>query len=356
MEEVLETKEGSNKIFENYYFLGGIFLVVLIIIGLFVFYHPPEKTVSIQNCGDGTFSNYCSLTKPYFCQNETLIQNVTQCGCPDSAKFSNGTCVSEYNKNGTLMSFNYLLNGKNDSLNFELYPAVLPYLLNLTRTKLYYNGELPRRDDFKLSKINDPVQDDYLSSLAVEIENLAPNSKDMQAKIAVSLVQNIPYNESQFETVLGTKVRLARYPYQVLLENQGSCEGKSELLTYLLRKMGFGVMLFYFPPEDHESVGIKCPLEYSYKGTGYCFVETTVSSPISFSEGEYLGDSGISKLVSQPQFVLMSDGISLSGNLEDYEDAKTLSGLVDQISETGSLNPLDNVKMNSLRKKYNLTF
>ncbi|MBU2612381.1 MAG: hypothetical protein KKB62_01525, partial [Nanoarchaeota archaeon] len=201
-----------------------------------------------------------------------------------------------------------------------------------------------------------PLQRQFLIPLVVEIENLYPDSKDMQAKVAVSLVQNIPYNESQFVDFFGNDIRISRYPYQVLGEHQGSCEGKSELLAFLLKEMGFGVVLFYYPEEAHEAVGIKCPVERSYLRTGYCFVETTMPSPISYSDGFYLGIGGISKLSENPEFVMISRGISLSNNLEDYEDAKDLKKLVNEIESSGMLNAFGESRFNQLREKYNLSY
>jgi len=361
MEEVVESSEKEIQFFQKRSFLWVVAGVTILIFCFFVYsslsYNFYQKDFSeFQKCGDGTFEGYCSLSKPYYCSGGILIQNVSKCGCPDSATFSSGECLSEYSRNGTFSSFNYFLGGTQKNLSLETYPLLLNYLLNLSRAKIYYGGELPRRDDFKLSQINEPIQSDYLNPLVVKIQNLAPDSKEIQARIAISLVQNIPYNESKFVSILGTKVRLSRYPYQVLIENQGSCEGKSELLAYILRKIGFGVVLFYFPEGDHEAVGIKCPIENSYLGTGYCFVETTVPSLISFSDGEYLNAEGLSKLKGKPEFVLISDGISLPKNLEDYQDSKILSSLMNKISNSGSLNPIDNSRMNSLREKYHLAF
>ena len=39
--------------------------------------------------------------------------------------------------------------------------------------------------------------------------------------------------------------------------------------------------------ENHESVGIRCPLEESYKESGYCFIETTAPAIISDDSIEY---------------------------------------------------------------------
>ncbi|NCN51526.1 hypothetical protein GW931_00770 [archaeon] len=365
MENILPVKEEKKSFFEkfpffkNYYFLGGLILIILVILIFFLLsFSNPKEVIPFQKCGDGTFEGYCSIKKPFFCEQEVLVEKISECGCPTSFKFSNGNCISKYGSSSNESFFSYFLSGEKKEISIKIFPEVVDYLLNLTRTKIYYNGEVPRRDDFKISKIEEPVQEDYLSPLVTEIQNLAPNSKDLQAKIAVSLVQNIIYNESEFVVVPGfnVKIRLSRYPYQVLEEAQGSCEGKSELLAFLLKEMGFGVTLFYFPEENHEAVGIKCPLEYSYLGTGYCFVETTMPSPISFSEGKYLGAVGQSKLVGVSEFVLISDGISLSGDLEDYADSESLVKLTNKIDQSGSLNPVDKLKMDSLREKYNLKF
>jgi len=357
MGSVLINKEEERVFSKKFYLFIVLSILVFLIVG-FLVYSSHEVVNPIKKCGDGTFDESCSLKKPYFCSGGFLIENPIQCGCPDSFKFSKEGCFSEYSIENQERKFNYFLDGEKKEISFNVFPGVVDYLLNLTRIKVYYDGEIPRMDDFKLSKINDPVQRDYILSLVSEIENLASNSKDTQAEIAVSLVQNIPYNESQFKEIPGfdSKIRLSRYPYQVLYENQGSCEDKSELLVLLLKELGFGVTLFDYSEENHEAVGIKCPIEKSYLETGYCFVETTMPSPISFSEGRYLGLSGEGRLMSKPEIILVSEGISLSENLEDYADADSLAKLVDKIENTRKLNYFDKYKMDNLRDKYQLNF
>ncbi len=358
MEKVFVEKKSISEHLKNYYFLGGIILVFLLILGVLFFYSSLDKEEVLSKCGDGTFEGYCSLEKPFFCEEGILYENVSECGCPDSFNFVNGTCITSYSVSENLKALSYNVLGVKGEIQMNFYPEVVDYLSALPRARFYSVGEPPRRDDFKFDKINDPIQRDFLIPLVVRIQNLAPNSKDDQARIAISLVQNIPYNESDFVKVPRTnfKVRLARYPYQVIGELAGSCEGKSELLAFLLREMGFGVSLFYYQPENHEAVGIKCPIKESYLGTGYCFVETTMPSPISYSEGKYLGLAGVGKLSSDPEIVLISEGISLGEDLEEYKDAKTLGKLVDKIDESGELSIIEMKKMNSLREKYNLNY
>ena len=59
---------------------------------------------------------------------------------------------------------------------------------------------------------------------------------------------------------------------------------------------------------------------------------------------------------SEPEIILISDGISLSESLVDYKDAKDLKKLVDKIGKTGLLNFFEKSKMNYLREKYGLGY
>ncbi|PJE81627.1 hypothetical protein COU58_01635 [Candidatus Pacearchaeota archaeon CG10_big_fil_rev_8_21_14_0_10_32_42] len=343
------------------FFSRPIFLIFfLILIVGFIFFlvsnFMEEKNPNFLTCGDGTFSGYCSLKKPFFCSNETLVENIFLCGCPKSADFQNGSCISKYNSSIENKSLEYNLYGVKGNLSFEFRQDVLDELLELPRYQIYSQNEIPRRDDFAFKKINNDLQREFLIPLLIQIENLSPKSKDIQAKIAISLVQNLPYNESQFISFFGKEVRVSRYPYQVLVEGQGGCEGKSELLAFFLKEIGFGVVLFYYPEENHEVVGIKCPIEKSFRGTGYCFIETTTPSPISFSEGRYLSTEGIGKLESEPQIIMISDGISLIQNLDDYSDSRALGKIIESIENNGELNYFQKKKMDSLRERYSLNY
>ena len=51
-----------------------------------------------------------------------------------------------------------------------------------------------------------------------------------------------------------------KYPYEILYENKGVCSDKSRLLACLLKELGFGCVLFVYNSENHEAVGIKCPI------------------------------------------------------------------------------------------------
>ncbi|MBT4375915.1 hypothetical protein HOD29_00890 [archaeon] len=307
-----------------------VFVIVFVLVALFIIfggYMKSQSPVEMQTCGDGTFYETCSLDNPYFCNAGILVENVALCGCPKGTRKIGDSCDSEYLINPLEISLKYVLRGEENLLNLTVYGGVVDYLKELPRS-IYYSGkEIPQRIDFKLLKTNDEIQRDALLPFVNEIRNLAPDNREDQMRIAVSLIQNIPYIEPENVTVLnGRSLRVARYPYQVLYDYAGSCEGKSELLSFILRELDYGVALFYYGPENHESVGIKCPVEKSLIGSGYCFIETTSPWIIGDDRGEYLGTG---KLVSKPEVVVIDDGISLGEKLDEYKDSKRFMNLRD---------------------------
>jgi len=198
------------------------------------------------------------------------------------------------------------------------------YLSRVSRVIEYSNGKDPSRDDFKLKTIGDEEQRELLMSLIVKIQNISNNSVD-QARIAVSLVQNIPYGSIERKTFLPSgEVDYSQYPYEVLYNSKGICGEKSTLMAFLLKELGYGVSIFYFSDENHEAVGIRCPMEKSFRNTGYCFVETGGPAIISDSSVQYTG--GIS-LTSEPEIIVISAGISLPRGLQEYKDAKDLTDI-----------------------------
>ena len=102
------------------------------------------------------------------------------------------------------------------------------------------------------------------------------------------------------------------------------CSEKSELLAYLLRGLGYEVVIFRFETESHDAVGIKCPQQYSYKDTGYCFVESTSPTIITDSSGDYVG---VGKLTMTPEILKICDGNSFEGVSEEYNDAVTWNSI-----------------------------
>ena len=251
------------------------FLVILAIISIIIFIqHTPKQ--GIQTCGDGSFYNSCSITKPYYCDNNgSLTEKASVCSCDANEQTSGNSCINDFQTKPKTISLSYILDGKENSINFTAYKGMSTYLSTLPQVISYSGNEKPLVSDFIFNKINQQEQRQLLLPLVIAIQNMT-SDKTEQARIAISIVQNIPYAGSNKTTsFFGTQVNYSRYPYQVLYDDQGICGEKSELLVFLLSDLGYGTSIFYFPQENHEAVGIKCPIEESYKKRGYCFVETT---------------------------------------------------------------------------------
>jgi hypothetical protein len=340
----------SNRKFKLFFlFLFILIIIIGIIFLLFIFPKSNSNVTAIPTCGDGSFYNTCSLDKPYYCYKGILTENVLSCGCPDVLTKQGLTCVSLYQSGSESLNLSYVLDGINGGINFVAYSGLVTYLSTLPESIIYGDGQQPLRADFKLMRIDEPNQDALIMPLVKDIENLAPNDKTDQARIAISLVQNIPWGSSGETIPFGrNSVNYSRYPYTVLYDNQGLCGEKSELLVTLLKDLGYGVALFYYPQENHEAVGIKCPIQNSLNGTGYCFVET--SGPAIISDSSIIYENGIT-LTSLPEIVLISNGISLPEGMYEYNDAKTLANLRNQ----GNLNFLSSYQFGQLETKYGLS-
>ncbi|MDE1848472.1 MAG: hypothetical protein KGH55_00360 [Nanoarchaeota archaeon] len=326
--------------------------IILWIAVVLIFILPGQNrsfyTSGVPTCGDGSFYNTCSLDKPYYCSRGILVANPLACGCPDSLTKSGNSCTSKYQTNQSSMVFHYVLNGRNMSVNYTLYGGFADYLSTLPDSITYTDGQQPQKSDFVLMKLNNPIQQAFIEPLVKQIENLAPTDKVTQARIAISLVQNIPWGSSGKTVNFGAgAVNYSRYPYEVLYDNQGLCGEKSELLVFLLRDLGYGTALFYYPQENHETAGIKCPVQESVGGTGYCFIEASGPAILSDDSLVYVGGVTLSE---SPEVVLISDGISLPDNLPEYNDARTLESL----SGRSWLDPISSAKLSQLEQKYGL--
>ena len=324
---------------------------VIIFLLLFAGFSFFVNNMIIATCGDGTFDGQCSVRKPYFCAEGKLVENSSRCGCPADFSASGESCFSLYMKEPKTISLNYIIRGENKSINFTTYRGMAEYLSEIPREISYDNGEEVSRTDFEIRKINDEQQREFLLPLVIHIQNSA-SDKTEQMRIAVSIVQKIPYgNSDKKANFFGAALAYSRYPYETLYDNMGVCEEKTELLAFILRELGYGVVLFYHPFENHQSLGIKCPAPYDYRDTGYCFVETTGGSIISDTEIEY---TEVGKLLSEPEAMFISEGNSLGFNLYEYKDAEEMIKIRRAMEKTGKLSFFRHRKLEKLRVKYGL--
>jgi len=321
--------------------LSLISIFILSIIFYFLFF--ADKT-----CNDGTPYNKCSKINPYFCSRGILTEKASVCGCSTMIA-DRDNCVSPYQEEPKNITLNYVLRGRKGKINFVVYKKLAE---NLSQIPRYLDSrENPTLLDFKLKMIDQKEQREFLLPLVIEIEKITKDKTD-QARIVMSLVQNIPFGNSTKTSQFGNiYIEYQRYPYEVLYDMKGICSEKSNLMIFLLREIGYGTSSFYYGLENHEAIGIKCPSGRANKGE-FCFIETTGPSIITDDRTDYFGT--VRKLISSPQVTKISEGISLRNNLYEYEDAKILINIRDDMKKYGTINPLQYVQFNNLKNKYGL--
>ena len=342
MQDKFKKKEGISFSDNQEFFLSLVLFFIFLALVILISQGLTDR--ELPRCGDGTFYDSCSIVKPYYCQQGALIEKASVCGC--IGNINGDSCIGNLQTGEKNITLKYFLDGEQKTLDFTVYKGLADYLSRISRVIAYGSSAKPLRSGFRFKKINEEEQRNLLLPLLIEIQNLT-DDKEEQARIAVSLIQNIPYGASnKSDGFFGMSVNYSRYPYEVLYDGYGICGEKSELLAFLLREIGYETVLFYNQKENHESVGIKCPIEESYKGTGYCFVETTGPSIITDDSIEYVG--GIT-LDSEPEVILISTGNSLGKNLEEYRDAEEMRSL--------KKNPFvlfRNSRLEKLKEKYGL--
>ncbi|MBT7296224.1 transglutaminase domain-containing protein, partial [Candidatus Woesearchaeota archaeon] len=252
-------------------------------------------------CEDKTFYGECSKEKPLFCDEGILIEKSSLCKCPIGTLQDGEKCVDKYQIQPKEIELKFSFQGRNKIIKYIVYKGLNDYLSGLDRSISYYDYESPPSiKDFALKKLDNTKQRKYLLPLVEEIKKIS-DKKDDQAKIAISIVQHIPYDWEGFKSNDLT----GRYPYEVLYDKKGVCGEKSKLTAFLLRELGFGISLINFDLESHEAVGLKCPIDKGYKGTEYCFVEVTRPTTINHVPTTYVG---VGELKSTPKIVVISDG------------------------------------------------
>jgi len=195
---------------------------------------------------------------------------------------------------------NEILNYGGGKINFVVYEGLNYYFSSLDRSIYYYEGQAPpSARDFILKGINNDLQYQALLPLVWKIRNQSKNSKD-EADMAIKLVQNIPYDYEALRAVY----RVGRYPYEVLYDNIGVCGEKSQLLAFLLKELGYGVVIFEYIPENHRAVGILC--DKGNYNTNYCFIESTEPTQVGFIPQNYVGGADIRN--AHPEIILISNG------------------------------------------------
>jgi len=295
----------------------------------------------IKKCDDGTRYNKCSTNKPYYCENGNLIKYPEKCLCKYDEIYSNNICLDKYQTEPKEISLEYTLRGSKNNINFIVYNGLNSYLSSQPRSITYYITP-PTYEEMELKFIFQEDQIKLIKPLINKIKEITSNGDD-QARITISIVQNIPYDWDGFYNTVDN-----RYPYEVLYDKKGVCGEKSKLLVLLLKELGYETVLFNYP--NHQSVGIKCPEQYDYLDSGYCFVESTTPSIITDYEGNYI-ETG--KLGQPTSIYIVSEGISFNSVKEEYEDNLLYQNL---INKGMVLSQSDYTKWENITNKYGFIF
>lgn len=132
--------------------------------------------------------------------------------------------------------------------------------------------------------INNSIDDTFIELIVVEIERV---SQDLglddlgKLEFVIAFVQGLPYTVDSVTTPYDD---YPRYPIETLVDMGGDCEDTSILLASLLDKMGYKVVLVYFPrlvtDHPHYGVGILGQEDtygtyWEHGGEKYFYLETT---------------------------------------------------------------------------------
>jgi hypothetical protein len=237
-------------------------------------------------------------------------------------------------------TFAYVLNGVKGTVSVPLSDSVYANYQKKPDPawKSPYNAN--SNSSYYRAYVDDPEQQSAIAVLAQAIQEKTPD-RDDQARIAVSLVQHIPYKEGG---------KQYRYPYEVLYKNQGVCGEKSMLLALLLKDLGFGSCVFYFLPEDHMIAGIKVSSPYDFRNSGYAFIEATEPYIISDSMTDILAQW---KFTSTMEITPVGTGIALQSIASDYNDARQWASLA---VKGKPLSTSDYQNWQALDTKYDLSY
>jgi hypothetical protein len=219
----------------------------------------------------------------------------------------------------------YTLRGVISTIPFTVYGGLDSYLSSHPDDSVSYTGTAPSSSEITRTitfrYVDEKTEHSEISKLAQTIRNITKNNDD-QVRIAVSLVQNLPYDYGQLST--GTSWK---YPYEILYLGTGVCSQKSLLLVSILRELGYGCALLTFEAQNHQAVGLSCPSQYAYTQS-YAFVEAADVTIITDWHRDYLG--GITLPSSPSSMITICSGSSMGSISEEYNDAILYNKLVNK--------------------------
>jgi hypothetical protein len=252
-------------------------------------------------------------------------------------------------------TYPYVLRGENGTIRLDLDPELYNRLAAGAPPSVCLapaSGADPCPDEeiarFYRGAIDRPEERPYINALVQQIRKKTDVQND-RARIAISLVQQIPYGYNQSYVQGNGNLRS---PFMVLYDQSGICDEKSVLLASLLEELGYGVIVFSFPDQQHTAVGIRSPPAFSFNNTGYAFVETTFPTIVTDDRGEYGGGG---TLTGPPVIYPIADGGLFDSAGTEYADARTFIRLRDLVRTTGNrLTGENRTEAQALCRKYGL--
>ena len=237
-------------------------------------------------------------------------------------------------------TFAYVLNGVKGTVSVPMSDSVYADYAKKPDPAYKPPYDAATNSSYYRAYMEDAEQQPAIAALAQAIREKTTDADD-QARIAVSLVQHIPYKQGS---------KQYRYPYEVLYRNQGVCGEKSMLLAQLLKQLGFGSSVFYFLPEDHMAAGIKASSPYDFRNSGYAFIEATEPFIITDSMTDTLAQW---KFTSTMEITPAGTGKALESIAGDSGDARQWAALEAKIK---SLSPAEHEAWNVLNTKYDMSY
>ena len=264
-------------------------------------------------------------------------------GCAEKAVFEPAANLTAGPKD---MVYSYTFQGAEGAVEYRVYGGLSGYLENKSRL-VYCDPRCPSNESVQQRYMDEEYSHNGLEGFLEAIKEHG-KTREEQALIAVSLVQNIPYDDAAYAAGKSKD----RYPYQVLYDGKGVCGEKVRLLAYLLRGLGYDTSMLYYSKEKHAAFGIRCPGRYSHKNTGYCFIETTTVAIPTYDTGNY---PGVGRITTSPAVLRLSSGDSYENMSDQWADAREWERLEGLISGNNRvLEQEDYGLWMKLKKKYGI--
>lgn len=249
---------------------------------------------------------------------------------PTISSNSNGERVPDIGKYQTSPKKHHLkYSNSADSIEFTTYGGLSDYFSSKP-ISYYHKFET----EVLLPRVNSPDQNIAMQGLLSQIKKKSPDNKK-QALIVIGMVQHLQYGTG----------KEWEFPYTAVHLERGLCGDKSLLTAYLLKELGYDVVMFNWA--DHSAIGIKVIGPDSFRNTGYAYVETTrptIPTYYPFADNILMNKN--------PEILHISNG----GKVIDFTDEQKDARLYATLLRYPVLEPYEYNKFMDLSNKYDIYF